>query len=382
MYNLNKNDMLVIREITNSKRDKRRFFKFPVELYKDCPYFVPSLYMDEKSEFDPKQNGAFAYAECKMWLAERDGKVVGRAAGVLNKAYNQKMNVKQMRFTRFDFVDDAEVVDALFEKVVEYAKECGMNEIIGPIGFSDLDKQGLVIEGFEEEDMYVTPYNYPYYVQHFERLGMTKKVDWMEFQITIPEQMNERLDRIADMAIKRYGYKVLRFKKITDIKPYIIPALQILNEAFEKLFGTVWLSDKQLIDFSQLILLVGNPDYVSVVTDKQDNIIGYSFMAPSISKAVRESKGKLLPFGIFRILRDLKKSKTLDFYSIGVKPEYQNKGVNAILLREGLAGAIKNGMKFAETGPELETNVEVQSQWKAFEHRNHKRRRCYTYSLQ
>jgi GNAT superfamily N-acetyltransferase len=184
------------------------------------------------------------------------------------------------------------------------------------------------------------------------------------------------------MAIQRYGYKVLRFNKISDIKPYIIPALQILNEAFEKLFGTVWLSDKQLIDFSKLIMLVGNPDYVAVVQNKEGNIIGYSFMAPSISKAVRESRGKIFPFGIFRILRDLKKSKTLDFYSIGVKPEYQNKGVNAILLREGLRGAIKNGMKLAETGPELETNVEVQSQWKAFEHRNHKRRRCYTYSLQ
>lgn len=374
--------MLQIREITNSKSGKRKFFNFPVKLYKDCPWFVPSLYIDEKSEFDPKQNGAFAYAECKMWLAERDGKVVGRAAAVLNKAYNEKVGVKQMRFTRFDFVDDAEVVDALFEKVVEYAREKGMNEIIGPIGFSDLDKQGLVVEGFEEEDMYVTPYNYPYYVTHFERLGMTKKVDWLEFQITIPEKMNERLDRIAEMAIQRYGYKVLRFKKISDIKPYIIPALQILNEAFEKLFGTVWLSDKQLVDFSQLIMLVGNPDYVSVVTDKQDNIIGYSFMAPSISKAVRESKGRLFPCGIFRIFRDLKKSKTLDFYSIGVKPEYQNKGVNAILLREGLAGAIKNGMKLAETGPELETNIEVQSQWKHYEHRNHKRRRCYTYSLQ
>lgn len=230
--------------------------------------------------------------------------------------------------------------------------------------------------------MYVTPYNYPYYVTHFERLGLTKKVDWLEFQITIPDKMTERLDRIAEMAIQRYGYKVLRFKKISDIKPYIIPALQILNEAFEKLFGTVWLSDKQLLDFSKLIMLVGNPDYVSVVQNKEGNIIGYSFMAPSISKAVRESRGRLLPFGIFRIFRDLKKSKTLDFYSIGVKPEYQNKGVNAILLREGLAGAIKNGMKIAETGPELETNIEVQSQWKYYEHRNHKRRRCYTYSLQ
>lgn len=221
--------MLVVREIS-SRRDKKRFFRFPIELYRDCPYFVPSLYADEKSEFDPERNGAFAYAECKMWLAERDGRVVGRAAGVLNRAYNEKMNVKQMRFTRFDFIDDEEVSEALFTAVKMYALDMGMDEIIGPIGFSDLDKQGLVIEGFEEEDMYVTPYNYPYYVTHFERLGLVKKVDWVEFQITIPKEMNERLDRISEMAIQRYGYKVLRFKKISDIKPYVVPALQILNE--------------------------------------------------------------------------------------------------------------------------------------------------------
>ena len=373
--------MLVVREITNIKRDRKRFFNFPVTLYKGCPWFVPSLYIDEESEFDPKQNGAFEYAECKMWLAERDGKVVGRAAAVLNKAYNEKMNVKQMRFTRFDFVDDAEVVDELFEQVVEYAKEKGMNEIIGPIGFSDLDKQGLVVEGFEEEDMYITPYNYPYYVQHFERLGLTKKVDWMEFQITIPEKINERLDRIADMAIQRYGYKVLTFKKISDIKPYIIPALQILNEAFAKLFGTVWLSDKQLLDYSKLIMLVGNPDYVSVVTDKNDNIIGYGFMAPSISKAVRESKGKLLPCGIFRIFRDLKKSKTLDLYSIGVKPEYQGKGAVALIFEDIVPVHSKLGFKYSESNPELEVNTKMQSQWDYFERENHKRRRAYMKKL-
>lgn len=374
--------MVTIREVTNDRRGRTKFFKFPIKLYEGNPYYSPALLMDERSEFDPKQNGAFAYAECRMWLAERDGKVVGRVAGILNKAYNEKVNVQQLRFTRFDFIDDQEVVDALFEQIKTYAKELGMNEIIGPIGFSDLDKQGLLIEGFEEDNMYVTAYNYPYYAEHMERLGLSKKVDWVEFQIKVPEQMNERLDRVANMAIERYGYKVLRFKKISDIKPYIVPALQVLNEAFERLFGTVWLSDKQLIDFSKLIMLVGNPDYISVVQNKNGEVIGYGFMAPSITKAVRESKGRLLPCGVFRILRDLKHSKVLDLYSIGVKPEYQNKGVNAIILRECLAGAIKNKMEYAETGPELEDNHYVQSQWKAYEHRNHKRRRCYTYSLQ
>ncbi|MDY3978759.1 MAG: hypothetical protein SOZ00_01920 [Tidjanibacter sp.] len=373
--------MLQIREIT-SKKDKKRFFKFPIELYKHNPYFVPVLLFDEMSEFNPKENGAFAYAECRMWLAERDGKVVGRIAGILNNAYNEKKSVKQMRFSRFDFIDDREVSAALFQKIVDYAHEKGMNEIIGPIGFSDLDKQGLLVEGFEEQDMYVTCYNYPYYADHFEALGLGKKVDWLEFQITVPEKMDERLEKVAELAIERYGYNVVRFKKIKEIKPYIVEALEVMNEAFEKLFGVVWLSDKQLIDYSKLVLLVGNPDYVSVVQNREGRIVGYGFMAPSISNAVRRSKGKILPFGIFRILHDLKKSKTLDFYSIGVRPEYQNKGVNAIILREGLAGAIKNDMKLAETGPELEDNIEVQSQWKNYEHRNHKRRRCYTISLE
>lgn len=336
---------------------------------------------DEMEEFDPKKNGAFEYAECKLFVAERDGRIVGRAAAILNHAYNKKTGGRQMRLSRFDFIDDAEVSTKLFERVVEWAKERGMDEIIGPIGFSDLDKQGLLIEGFDKMDMYVTPYNYQYYVSHYERLGMVKKVDWVEYQIDIPQVMDERLDKLADAAIERYGYRVHPFTKIKQIKPYIPAALQVMNESFAKLFGVVWLTDKQLIDYSKLILMIGNPDYVTLVLNSNDEVIGYGFMAPSISRAIRRNHGRLTPIGLLRILYDLRHSKTIDLYSIGVKPEYQNRGVNAIILRNGLKGAIKNGMTLCETGPELEDNIEVQSQWRLFDRRIHKRRRCYTKSI-
>ncbi|MCK9625628.1 MAG: N-acetyltransferase [Bacteroidales bacterium] len=372
--------MLIIREIS-SKRDKKKFFKFAIDLYEGNKYFVPVMISDEQEEFDPKHNGAFSYSECKMFLAERNGKVVGRVAAILNKAYNTKINGKQLRFSRFDFIDDYVVSQKLFDAVVSWAKELHMDEIIGPIGFSDLDKQGMLIEGFDELDMYVTTYNYPYYIKHIEKLGLSKKVDWVEYQITIPTVVDERLCNIADMAMERYGYRILEFNKMRQVKKYIFEAMEVLNEAFEKLFGVVWLSKKQMLDYSKVLMMVGNPDYISVVLNKEDKIIGYGFMAPSISRAIQQSKGKLFPFGIFRILRDLKKSKTIDLYSIGVKLEYQNRGVNAIILRKGLQGAIKNNMKICETGPELEDNIEVQSQWKFFERRQHRRRRCYTISI-
>lgn len=372
--------MLVIREIT-SKRDKLKFYKFPINLYKNNAYFVPTLIVDEKIEFNANQNGAFAYSECRMWLAERDGVIVGRIAGILNNAYNDKTGEKQMRFSRFDFIDDYEVSQELFAAVKDYAKEVGMTELIGPIGFSDLDKQGLLVEGFDKLDMYLTCYNHEYYITHFELLGLTKKVDWVEFFINLPQEIDPRLERIANHAIERYGYKVLHFKKMKEAKFYLLGVLKVLNLSFDRLFGVVWLSDKQFLDFAEMILAVGNPDLLSVVQNKEGEVIGYGFLAPSISKAVQKSKGKLLPFGALRILRELKTCKHLDFYHMGVMPEYQNKGVNAIIMLECLKGAIKNKTLTAETGPELELNVEVQSQWKKYDAHQHKRRRCYTLPL-
>lgn len=368
--------MLTVREIF-SKQDKNKFFLFQNKIFKKSKAYVPTLISDEQEEFDPKKNGAFSYCDCKMFLAERDGKIVGRIAGVWNRSYNTKKNVKQMRFTRFDFIDDYEVSASLFDAVKKWALELGMDQMMGPIGFSDLDKQGLVYEGFDAMDLYVTPYNYPYYVDHYERLGLVKAADWFEMEITIPETLDPRIIRIADLTKEKYGYEVLKFKNIKEIEPWIKPALKVMNAAFEPIFGVVTLEDKQLEDYAKTLLMIGDPDFVSLVFNKNHDVIGYGFMAPNISRALRACGGHMFPFGAFQIAWDLKHSKALDFYSIGVLPEYQNLGVNALIMVQGFLGAQKHGMTKCYTGPELETNLKIRTQWDPFEKEIIKKRRCY-----
>ncbi len=365
-----------VKEI-NSKRDQKKFFKFPIKLYKNNSYFVPTLIGDELNEFNPKVNGAFLYSECKMFLAYRGNKIVGRIAGILNKAYNEKHTLKQVRFTRFDFIDDYEVSKALLKAVNDWAIEINMDELLGPIGFSDLDKQGLLTEGYDKTGMYITPYNFEYYVDHYLKLGLVKEAGWVEYRITVPEKMDERLEKLALRTMERSGYHILKLNKVKDAKPWFVEALKVLNESFEHLFGVVPLSDKQMVDFSSMLVLLGNVDYITAVLDKDNKVIGYGYVAPSISRAMIKNRGKVLPFGLFRVLRDLKTSKVADFYSIGVKPEYQNSGVNAIIMYNSLKGLIKNKMEFCETGPELEDNLAIQSQWKIFDREIHKRRACY-----
>jgi Acetyltransferase (GNAT) family. len=373
---VNKLSEVKVREIS-TKKDKLRFIEFINKLYKDNKYFCPTLTEDELEEFDPAKNGAFVYAECRMFLAERDGKVVGRIAGVLNRKYNEKMNVKQMRFTRFDFIDDYAVSAALYDTVRKWALECGMTEMLGPIGFSDLDKQGLLYEGFDVIDMYVTPYNAPYYVNHYERLGLVKKVDWVEYEIIIPDELDPRVNAIADRAREKYGYTTKHFKKINLIKPWIKPGLDIMNAAFAPLFGVVQLEDKQLEDYGKTLMMVGNPDFIQFVFNKENKPIGYGFMAPNLTRGMRACHGHIFPWGVFTIPWDLRHSKILDMYSIAVLPEYQSLGVNAIIMQEGLKGAKKHGMKKCYTGPELEDNFKIQGQWKLLERKIVRRRRCY-----
>lgn len=373
--------MVIIKEI-NTRRDKRKFFEFPVRLYKNNPWFVPTLISEEMRDFNPLKNAAFEYASCKMFLAYREGKIVGRIAAILNNTYNYKMNVRQLRFTRFDFIDDYQVSAALFEKVREWALFLDMKEIVGPMGFSDMDKMGMLIEGFEEMDMYITIYNYPYYIDHMERLGLKKKVDWVEFQVKLPPRMDPVLERLALGAMERYGYSIRKFNKVKDLKPVFREALPLMNEAFSELFGVVRISEKQLMDFANLLMSICKLDYITVVQNKTGQIIGYGLMAPSISRGVRLGKGRLFPFGLLAIMRDIRKSRVLDMYHIGVWPIYQNRGVNAIIIYNSIINAMKSGVEYAETGPELEDNIKIQSQWKLFEHRQHRRRRCYTTSLQ
>jgi hypothetical protein len=372
--------MIEIKEAL-TKKVKKDFYAFPQMLYKGNKKIAPVLIADEKDEFNPLKNAAFEFCIARQFVAYSDGKPVGRIGAIFNQKYNDKKNVKQMRFTRFDFIDDFEVSSMLIEKVRSWAEFLGMNEIIGPIGFSDLDKQGMLIEGFDEDDLYLTVYNYDYYPVHMEKLGFSKAVDWVEYEIQIPEKMDERLDKLADSIIKRYGYEVLHVKKFKETEPYIQDALlEIMNESYAPLFGVTPLNLRQVRREMEQLKLVFNPDFVLGVMH-EGKMVGYGFMAPNITKAMRIFNGKINLRGICTLVRSLKKFDKVDLYSIGVKAEYQSKGVNALILQQGLKSLIKNGVRHVYTGPELEENQKVQSQWKGFERKQNRRRRCYTKTI-
>ncbi|MGB4694871.1 MAG: hypothetical protein WBH29_00440 [Bacilli bacterium] len=368
--------MVVVREI-KEKRDIKKFIDFPNKLYKDNPYYIPPFFGDELNTLNKEKNAAYEYCETKFFLAYREGKIVGRICALINHAYNEKKNLRQMRFCRFDVIDDLEVTKALFQKVMDWAKERGLNQIIGPIGFNDMDKQGMLVEGFEEEGSTFTIYNHPYYPRHLEALGFSKDVDWVEYQIFMPKDRGEKVNRLANVISKRYGYKVLKLKKRKEMGPYIKKAFDIINESFSPLYGVVPITDKQIDTIIKQYVTLINLDFLILVTDKDDELIGFGLLAPCLNAATKKSNGRLFPFGILRALRALKKFDVLDMYLIAVKPAYQNLGVNALILAEGVKAAIRHNVKLAETGPELEHNTQVRSQWKDFEYRQHKRRRCY-----
>lgn len=372
--------MVEIREVL-SRKDLKRFFKFPIELYRDSEFFVPNLIADEIDTFNPEHNPAFAYSESRLWLAERNGRVVGRIGAILNRAANQKENARQLRFTRYDFVDDFEVSEALFNTVVAWARQLGMNELRGPLGFSNLDQQGMLIDGFEQMDMYITIYNAPYYQKHMERLGLAKKWDWIERKIFCTDTVPERVDRMAQLCQERYGYRLLEFKSMREVKPYVRQAMGIINTAFEKLHGIVPLSERQMDNYSRLIMLVGTPDYCLIVTNPAGEVVAFGFMAPSISDAIRRGHGRIGPLTILRIFENLHDHTHLDMYMIAVRPEDQMKGIEMLILGEGMKRAIRRGCADFQTGPMQEDNVKIQNVWKRWNHIIHRRRRCWTYII-
>lgn len=370
--------MITVTEVKDRKTYKD-FFNLPYVLYKKGhPHNVPPLMSEEKDEFNPMVNGAFEHSEAKMFVAYKDGKCVGRIAGILNKKYNEKTGEKLMRFTRYDVIDDIEVSKALIDAVSDWGKMLGMNKLIGPIGFSDFDKQGMLVEGFEEMDMYVTIYNYPYYVTHMEQLGFTKEVDWVEFEIKIPDKLDERIDHICEMAMKRYGYRYLEIKNFKDVEPYFSIGLNdIMNEVYDHLYGYVTMNQRQIDRETKLMKQIFLPD-CAVAVMKDDELIGYGFFAPNISEALKKANGHIFPNGIIPFIKALKHYDKIDLYSTGVKKKYQGKGVNAMILNQSLKNLLKKGVKYAYTGPMLETNVQIQAQWKDFEMRQNRRRRCWT----
>lgn len=366
-----------IREVT-LKKDLKKWIEFPNSLYKNNEYFVPFLATDEMETFSPDKNPAYDFCETKLFLAYKNNKIVGRIAGLINHAYNKKWDKNAIRFTRFDFIDDYEVSKALFQKVVDWGRENGLTEIMGPIGFTDMDHEGMLIEGFEEFNLSITFYNHPYYLEHMERLGLEKDIDWFEYRIEVPESLDPRFEKIANHLIKKNGYQVVTYNNRKVLYNDGLEAFKIIDIAFSKLYGTVPLTPEVIKHAIDGYAPVVNLDYVCSVKDKCGNIIGFGVLVPSIARALKKSNGKMLPLGVFRLLKALNgKNDTLEMFFVAVKPEYQSLGIPAILINTLTPKIIENGVKYCETGPMLETNTAIHSMWRYFEKRQHRRRRCY-----
>lgn len=369
-------EKIIIKEVT-SKKELKQFINFPNELYKDNPFYVPDLIKDEINYFNRKKNPSYDYCESIEALAYKDGKIVGRICGLINHKYNEKINAKHLRFNHFDFVDDYEVSKALIKFIGKWGKKKGMTHFDGPIGCTDLDKQGMLIEGYDKLGINFTYYNFPYYVDHMKRHGFLKDVDWVEYLIKVPEKIDSRLEKISNFLLNRQGYKLVKFKNAKEAMPTIIKAFDVYNDAFAKLHGTVRLPERQVKQYINDYISLANFDYIPFVLDKDNNIKGFAFLVPSISKALQKAKGKLFPTGWYHILKALKVNDVLDMYLIAIDPDAQGIGLNGIIMADVLKVAIKNGIKYAETGPELEDNKEVQAQWKNFDREIIRRRRCW-----
>jgi GNAT superfamily N-acetyltransferase len=373
--------MVEIREV-QTRKDQRIFAAFPAKMYKDVPQAIPDLILDEIDNFNPKKNPAYEYCSSKQFLAYRDGKCVGRIAGIISHAANIKWDTRRIRFSRVDFIDDYEVSKALFRTVEDWGRSEGLTQIHGPIGFCDMDQEGMLVEGFEEEGMFITIYNYPYYIEHLERLGYRKDIDWVEFRVRLPEERDKKLDALSEAVLKKYKITLVELKSRREVKPYIPQVLNLLNICYSKLYGAVELSPAQIRKYVNQYILLINPEYVKFLFNEAKEMIGFGLAMPSMNRAVKRSRGKLFPFGWYHILRaPFAKASVLDLYLVGVLPKMQNKGLTAILLNSMSATARKNGIKYAETGPELENNRQVQALWKFYETENHKRRRCFIKSL-
>ncbi len=369
--------MAVEIKVVTTKKDVKKFMEFADILYRDEPKYIPPIFSDEMKSADPKYNLNLEYCDSILLLAYRDGKIVGRLRGVVNRKYNDKNGLKHLRFNHFDVIDDIEVSKALFTRLIEWGKEHGMTEINGPIGFNDLDKQGLLIEGFDLEGMFITYYNFPYHMEHLKQMGFEKDVDWVEYRVHVPTEINPRITKISDRLLERSNFSIKKITNKRELKPYLYKIFDIYNEAFAPLHGVVELTKGQIDQYVNQYLPIINLDFLSVIVDKSDNVVAFGLLGPSLNEPMRKIRGKLFPFGFITLLRSLKRTKVLDMYLVAVKPDMQGLGLNSILMNDITNNAIRNKILYAETGPELEDNDKITSFWKNYDAEQVRRRRCY-----
>ena len=372
---------ITIKEITD-RQGLRRFVRFPNELYRGNRYYVPQIESMEMDTLTPGKNRAFEVCEGKYWLAlDDDGKVVGRIAGIINHKYNQKVGKKICRFGWIDFIESQEVVHSLMSKVEEYAASMGMEEVEGPVGFLEFDISGVLVEGFDQIPTAYGKYNSPYYEPLILNEGYKKETDFVEYRITVPDNI-DRYVKFADLVAERQQLREAEYSgKKELIRKYVDGIFAVLNSCYSKLHGFSELSPAQCDDLKKQFLPNLNLDYISVIVDKNDKVVGFGITLPSLSLALQKAKGHLFPFGFIHILKALRKNDTIDALLIAILEEYQDKGVNAMIISKIGKGMHKNGIKYVESTRELEDNHNVQNLWGRFEHHLHKRARIYVKNL-
>jgi GNAT superfamily N-acetyltransferase len=365
-----------IKEVVTSS-DVKAFVNLAFTLYKDNAYWLPPMKADEAKILDKTKNPAMDFSDAKFWLAYNNGKCVGRIGAIVNPLWNTKTGEQLARFTRPEFVDDPAVADKLMETVEQWAKEKQMAGIMGPLGFSNLDSQGLLIEGHDWLPSIASSYHHSYYEKHYVRLGYQKEIDWLEFRITFPEALPEKSYKVAEMLKTRFGLRSINFNTKQELEPYKEKIFRLFNQAFAGLFGTFELPDRLVRFYIDKYFPILNPRYVKVILDKEDQIAGFLIALPSLSKAMRKANGSLFPLGWYHILKALKKPNEMDLMLTGVRPELQKMGVAALLMNDLWETANADGVKFVETTGMLENNHVAIQMWKSFDHIQHKRKRCY-----
>ena len=361
-----------------SRKELKQFVKFPFKLYAKNKYWVPPLISGEMQTLRKDVNPAFDYCEARYWLAyDENGEIVGRIAGIINHRCIEKWKQPLIRIGWVDFVDDPKVSGALFNTVEQWAKERQMEGTHGPLGFTDMDYEGLLVEGFHKLPTIANIYNYPYYVDHFEQYGYTKVEDWIQYLFNASQPVPEKVDRINNLIMQKYNLKVIKFASAREILPRAREVFEVLNAAFVNLYGFVSLTEREIDYYVKQYFSFIKPEYVSFVVDTTDKIIGFGISMPSLSKAMQKAKGRLFPFGFIHILNALRKNDTVDLYLTGVLPEWQNKGVHSIYYTDMNKTYIRKNIKMAIANPQLESNFHAVSVWKNYEKELYIRRRCY-----
>lgn len=360
-----------------TRKDLKIFVRFGNKLYKGNPYYVPSMPMDDLTTLDPAKNGAFDFSKAEYYLAYKDGEVVGRVAAIINYKANEAWKVDQVRFGWIDFIDDLEVSKALLDAVVAFGKKHGMTQVVGPLGFTDFDPEGMLVEGFDRVSTMALIYNHPYYPEHMKKHGYVKETGWVEYRITLPDEIPAKHIRISELVKEKYGLKIIKKTKRQIRKEnYGQKIFKLINETYCVLYGYSLLSEKQIDQYVDMYLGLVDMDMLSFVENKDGELIAAALTIPSMAKALQKCNGELFPFGWFHLLKSMYwgKPDTLDMLLIGVRPDWQCRGINSLLVVDLLTRYKKMGFKYAETNANLETNAKVQAMWSPFERELHKRR--------